>query len=174
MTEEELKALDKEVKKLKRISSEWASQLHDSGRGKIAGRIQGDSRYRAIHIRRVPGMGGGERKTDCSTERDTSSDRGIDMSNITGITRGGTPYEPTFITALNAANCLGCGRCFKVCPRKVFELVERSEDDENYDEDEDNCMVMTLANALDCIGCGSCARVCPKQCQTHSTMPVGA
>ncbi len=29
MTEEELKALDKEVKKLKRISSEWAAQLHD-------------------------------------------------------------------------------------------------------------------------------------------------
>lgn len=29
MTEEELKDLDKEVKRLKRISSEWASQLHD-------------------------------------------------------------------------------------------------------------------------------------------------
>ena len=29
MTEEELKNLDKEVKKLKRISSEWAAQLHD-------------------------------------------------------------------------------------------------------------------------------------------------
>jgi hypothetical protein len=29
LTMEELKALDKEVKKLKRISSEWASQLHD-------------------------------------------------------------------------------------------------------------------------------------------------
>jgi hypothetical protein len=29
VTEEELKALDKEVKKLKRIASEWASQLHD-------------------------------------------------------------------------------------------------------------------------------------------------
>ena len=29
MTEEELKSLDKEVKKLKRISSEWAAQLHD-------------------------------------------------------------------------------------------------------------------------------------------------
>jgi len=29
MTEEELKALDKEVKKLKRIASEWAGQLHD-------------------------------------------------------------------------------------------------------------------------------------------------
>jgi hypothetical protein len=29
MTEEELKSLDKEVKKLKRIASEWAMQLHD-------------------------------------------------------------------------------------------------------------------------------------------------
>ena len=29
MSEEELAALDKEVKKLKRIASEWASQLHD-------------------------------------------------------------------------------------------------------------------------------------------------
>ena len=29
MTEDELKSLDKEVKKLKRLASEWASQLHD-------------------------------------------------------------------------------------------------------------------------------------------------
>ena len=29
MNEEELKAMDKEVKRLKRIASEWASQLHD-------------------------------------------------------------------------------------------------------------------------------------------------
>ena len=29
MTEDELKALDKDVKKKKRIASEWASQLHD-------------------------------------------------------------------------------------------------------------------------------------------------
>lgn len=29
MTDEELHNLDKEVKKLKRIASEWASQMHD-------------------------------------------------------------------------------------------------------------------------------------------------
>lgn len=29
MTEEELKDLDKEVKKLKRVAGEWASQMHD-------------------------------------------------------------------------------------------------------------------------------------------------
>ncbi|PKO84851.1 MAG: hypothetical protein CVU17_01335 [Betaproteobacteria bacterium HGW-Betaproteobacteria-11] len=29
MTEEELKDLDREVKKLKRVASEWAGRLHD-------------------------------------------------------------------------------------------------------------------------------------------------
>ena len=29
MSEEELKSLDKDVKRLKRIASEWASQMHD-------------------------------------------------------------------------------------------------------------------------------------------------
>lgn len=29
MSDEELRALDKEVKRLKRIASEWAGQLHD-------------------------------------------------------------------------------------------------------------------------------------------------
>jgi Nif-specific ferredoxin III len=94
------------------------------------------------------------------------------MAQITGITRGGTAWTPTFITALDQSVCIGCGRCYKVCPRDVFELVERAEDDEAYDEDEDNSMVMSLANALDCIGCGSCGRVCPKQCQTHEAMAL--
>lgn len=35
MTEDELKALDKDVKRLKRISSEWASQLHDLAEDKL-------------------------------------------------------------------------------------------------------------------------------------------
>jgi Nif-specific ferredoxin III len=96
------------------------------------------------------------------------------MDPITGVTRGGTAYTPTFVTELNQSTCIGCGRCYKVCPRDVFELLERDEDDENYDEDEDNSMVMSIANALDCIGCGSCARVCPKQCHTHQALPVGA
>jgi Nif-specific ferredoxin III len=94
------------------------------------------------------------------------------MAQITGITRGGSAWTPTFITALDQSTCIGCGRCFKVCPRTVFELVERSEDDDAYDEDEDNSMVMSLANELDCIGCGSCGRVCPKQCHTHEALPL--
>ncbi len=62
----------------------------------------------------------------------------------------------------------------KVCPRNVFELVDRGdviEDDDDFYDDDDEMKVMTIANALDCIGCMSCARVCPKQCHTHEALP---
>ena len=37
MNEEELKVLEKEVKKRKRIASEWASQLHDLVEDRLPG-----------------------------------------------------------------------------------------------------------------------------------------
>jgi hypothetical protein len=40
MTEEELKALEKEVKKRKRIASEWASQLHDLVEDRLPGAFE--------------------------------------------------------------------------------------------------------------------------------------
>ncbi|OCR22524.1 ferredoxin [Pseudomonas syringae] len=88
---------------------------------------------------------------------------------ITGLTRGGAEWTPQFITALDAQKCIGCGRCYKVCPRDVFTLVERGsvvEADDDYDDD-DEMQVMTIQNGLDCIGCTSCSRVCPKQCHSH-------
>jgi Nif-specific ferredoxin III len=96
------------------------------------------------------------------------------MDPITGLTRGGANWTPTFLMALNQKTCIGCGRCYKVCPRNVFDLIEREADDDSYDDDEDDSMVMSIANALDCIGCGSCARVCPKQCHTHQSLPLNA
>jgi Nif-specific ferredoxin III len=106
---------------------------------------------------------------------------------ITGVTRGGTPWVAQFVTALNEITCIGCGRCFKVCPRDVFQPVERDyalsedkedddddddDDDWNDEEDEGDSTVMTLANSMDCIGCEACSKVCPKSCFTHSPMPV--
>jgi len=92
---------------------------------------------------------------------------------ITGRTRGGAEWVPQFVTAVDAQKCIGCGRCYKVCPRDVFELVERSgmvdEGDDLYDED-DEMMVMAIADGLDCIGCKACAAVCPKQCHTHQAL----
>ena len=107
------------------------------------------------------------------------------MSVITGLTRGGVAWTPAFITALRQATCIGCGRCYKVCPRDVFELVDRddldlddADDDDDDDDDDgfsdDTSMVMSLKNALDCIGCEACSRVCPKKCLSHEPLPAAA
>ena len=104
------------------------------------------------------------------------------MSEITGITRGGTVWTPAFVTDLNQGNCIGCGRCYKVCPRDVFELVDREDLDldDDYDDDDDDgfaddtSMVMSLKDMLDCIGCQACSRVCPKKCLSHEPAPAAA
>lgn len=93
---------------------------------------------------------------------------------VTGVTFGGTVWTPSYVTDINQRACIGCGRCFKVCPRDVFDLVEKDDvlvdaaDDDYEDfEDDDNSMVMSLKNAADCIGCEACSKVCPKDCFTH-------
>ena len=96
------------------------------------------------------------------------------MDAYTALTRGGAAWTPTFVTDLNQKTCIGCGRCYKVCPRDVFELVDREEDELDEDLDEDQMSVMSLKDVMDCIGCGACSRVCPKQCHTHQAMPVAA
>ncbi|MBL8258385.1 MAG: ferredoxin III, nif-specific [Candidatus Competibacteraceae bacterium] len=100
-------------------------------------------------------------------------------SIITGITRGGTVWTPQFVTALNEEKCIGCGRCFKVCPRDVLTIVQRAVDDVDFDDDDDDDddgdnSFMTLTNPLDCIGCEACSRVCPKACFTHAELPLAA
>ncbi|MFL7865354.1 ferredoxin III, nif-specific [Vibrio cincinnatiensis] len=89
------------------------------------------------------------------------------MSNKQSYTRGGEPWEPQFIEAIDEQKCIGCGRCFKVCSRNVFDLIEKEEIGEEDDYDE-MMMVMTLKDQMDCIGCMSCAKVCPKNCQTFT------
>lgn len=99
---------------------------------------------------------------------------------ITGVTAGGAVWTPAFVQAIDQGRCIGCGRCFKVCPRDVFDLVDRAdvlaeEEIDDYDDlDDDNAQVMNIANALDCIGCEACSRVCPKDCFTHSSLPQAA
>lgn len=106
------------------------------------------------------------------------------MSVITGLTRGGIAWTPAFVVNLNQVRCIGCGRCYKVCPRDVFELIDRDDldleememDDDSDDDDFEEApgMVMSLKDMLDCIGCQACARVCPKKCLTHEPQPVAA
>lgn len=88
---------------------------------------------------------------------------------ITGTTRGGAAWTPKFIDAIDQKNCIGCGRCFKVCGRGVLELIGLTEDGDVVDafDDEAEKKIMNIANANNCIGCESCAKVCSKSIITH-------
>ncbi|MCU0833956.1 MAG: ferredoxin III, nif-specific [Chromatiaceae bacterium] len=99
------------------------------------------------------------------------------MSMMTGVTRGGQEWIPAFAVDLNQTRCIGCGRCFKVCPRDVLELVEREETGDADGDDgfsDSSNMVMSLKDLLDCIGCMACARVCPKKCLAHAPQALAA
>jgi len=88
---------------------------------------------------------------------------------ITGLTAGGVIWTPAFVQSIDQTRCIGCGRCYKVCPRDVFDLTDRADV-----LDEDNAQVMSIANGLDCIGCSACSRVCPKDCFTHAPVALAA
>lgn len=98
--------------------------------------------------------------------------------HITGITRGGATWIPAFVVDLDQKRCIGCGRCFKVCPRNVFRLVEREEgesfdaeewmDDEEDGFSDETAMGMSIDDALDCVGCEACSKVCSKNCLVHA------
>lgn len=113
-----------------------------------------------------------------TAEKDLATQTTTDLKTggaVVGLTRGGTEWTPQFVTEINQATCIGCGRCYKACPRDVFELVERGEavemdddEDDDFYDDEDEMMVMAIADEMDCIGCMACSKVCPKKCFTHA------
>ena len=85
--------------------------------------------------------------------------------------KNGTAYTPEFIEELDSENCIGCGRCYKVCSHEVFELLDRDDLDIEDDEYEDEgAMVMVLKNDGNCIGCKACANVCPRKCQSFTAL----
>lgn len=86
------------------------------------------------------------------------------MEMALGVTKGGQPWEQKFISGLDEAKCIGCGRCYNVCSRDVFDLTE-SEIEDDYGDDQ-LIMVMTIKDDSDCIGCQSCDKVCSKNCHT--------
>jgi len=87
------------------------------------------------------------------------------MTAATAVTRGGTPWTPIFVESIDSKVCIGCGRCFKVCPRDVLTLQDRCDDEVDDDwDDEDAKAMMVVKDPMDCIGCGACGRTCPKGC----------
>jgi Nif-specific ferredoxin III len=84
------------------------------------------------------------------------------------VSRDGTPWEPEYLETINAMECIGCGRCYKVCHHGVLKMMGLNEDDELIEADDDDVerMVMAIADKGKCIGCKACATVCGKTTQT--------
>ncbi len=96
------------------------------------------------------------------------------MSAFTVTLPSGSTWTPTFVKTINEEKCIGCGRCFRVCPRGVLELVGLDDegdrvalDPDGDEEEEYEKKVMTIAHPAQCIGCTACAKICPKKCYTH-------
>jgi Nif-specific ferredoxin III len=101
------------------------------------------------------------------------------MSAFSVTLPSGESWIPRFVQSLDEGKCIGCGRCFKVCPRGVLELVgltdegERIHVDLDGDDDEEyEKKVMTIAHGELCIGCTACSKICPKKCYTHAAAQV--
>lgn len=99
------------------------------------------------------------------------------MSHFSVTLPSGVVWTPTFVQSIDQEKCIGCGRCFRVCPRGVMQLVGVDEDGEliDLDEDEDEeyeRKVMSLAHPELCVGCAACSKICPKKCYSHA--PVAA
>ena len=93
------------------------------------------------------------------------------MSQVQAVTRNGTPWVPQYLESIDIDNCIGCGRCFKVCTRNVLSPMAVTEDGDvvDFDDDDAERKIMSVANPGDCIGCQACARVCSKDSMRFST-----
>jgi len=102
------------------------------------------------------------------------------MSSFSVTLPSGETWTPRFVQKIDEDKCIGCGRCFKVCPRGVLELVGLNADgerihvdlDDDDDDEEYEKKVMTIAHKALCIGCTACAKICPKKCYTHAAAQV--
>ena len=89
------------------------------------------------------------------------------MAFLTGKTRGGKEWTPTFAMAVDHEKCIGCGRCFKACSRAVLgpeDLVD--------EESDSTRMVMAIVNADNCIGCAGCGVTCPKKAFSFKPLTI--
>lgn len=96
------------------------------------------------------------------------------MAFVTFKRRDGKDWTPKYLISIDPEECIGCGRCFKVCTAEVLEMMGITEDgefcDPQSDDDESDRKVMVIKDAGACIGCEACATVCGKNCQVHEPM----
>jgi Nif-specific ferredoxin III len=90
----------------------------------------------------------------------------------THLTRDGREWTPYYLESIDDEECIGCGRCYKVCAQDVLKMRGVNDEGEIVDIDEDDDaerMIMTIADKGNCIGCRACERVCSKKAMSYVT-----
>ena len=87
------------------------------------------------------------------------------MAYYTGQTKDGSSWTPTFVESIDDEKCLGCGRCYKGCSRKVLGFKE-------IDEEDSARMFMFVENPGACIGCAACGVTCPKKAFSFKPLEI--
>ncbi|MGE4544813.1 MAG: ferredoxin III, nif-specific [Pedobacter sp.] len=87
------------------------------------------------------------------------------MAYYAGKTKDGSSWTPTFVENIDDEKCLGCGRCYKACSRKVLGFKE-------IDEEDSARMFMFVDNPGACIGCAACGVTCPKKAFSFKPLEI--
>jgi len=87
------------------------------------------------------------------------------MGYITGFTRDKHEWTPHFVKSIDEDQCIGCGRCYKVCAHDVLGPKE-------LDEENSAKLFMKIENPGNCIGCRACGRTCTKKAFSFEPMPA--
>ncbi|MFX1315739.1 MAG: FAD-dependent oxidoreductase [Promethearchaeota archaeon] len=61
------------------------------------------------------------------------------------------------IAEVDSKKCIGCGKCYEICPYNAIEIIEF----ERKFEDVDLIFKKSFINSALCKGCGTCAASCP-------------
>ena len=71
-----------------------------------------------------------------------------------------------YIVVVNEQMCVGCGKCVKVCPRDVLQLIPKSARVAITCSTKDKLKAVMDVCKVGCIHCGKCVKTCPAKAIT--------
>lgn len=106
-----------------------------------------------------------------------------------GAAKKFSPMQPiassNYLPAVTAVDCVGCGKCSKVCPIDAITMVEKDIAANSMSNDfgayvdlaagtgkSGKCKRMPVIDESICLGCGVCARNCHKKAIVLNRRPV--